>query len=299
MSKSTVGFIGLGVMGEPMCRNLARKASRPVIAYDIDTAPLGRLAADGVKAMASVSDVATGADVVMLSLPGGKQLQEICEAPDGLLAVMKPGQTLIDLGTSPVKLTKDLASRFSAKGVEYADAPVARTRKAAEEGTLAITVGGAKELFNDIEPLLRCFASEVTHCGDVGAGQVVKILNNMMVVCTVVALSETSALAKGAGVDTRTLFEAFMKGSADSFALRNHGMKSVLVEEFPERAFPVDYMLKDMDYVKALAADLGFDAAALNHGHDLLSRASALGYHSPYWPIISKLIDGSLAKAAK
>lgn len=299
MSGGPIGFIGLGVMGEPMCRNLARKVSRPVMAYDIDSAPLGRLAADGVKAMASAGDVAAASEVVMLSLPGGKQLQAVCEAPGGLLAVVKSGQTLIDLGTSPVKLTQDLAGRFAAKGVKYADAPVARTRKAAEEGTLAITVGGARDVFDDIEPLLRCFASEVTHCGNVGAGQVVKILNNMMVVCTVVALSEAKALATSAGVDTRTLFEAFAKGSADSFALRNHGIKSVLVEEFPERAFPVDYMLKDMDYVQAMASDANFEATALNYGHELLSRASKLGYQTPYWPIISKLIDGSLAKPGK
>lgn len=299
MAGDPIGFIGLGVMGEPMCRNLARKVSRPVVAYDIDAGPLDRLARDGVKAMGSIGDVAASAEIVMLSLPGGKQLQSVCEAPGGLLDVMKAGQTLIDLGTSPVKLTKDLASRFAAKGVKYADAPVARTRKAAEEGTLAITVGGSKDVFGNIEPLLRCFASEVTHCGDIGAGQVVKILNNMMVVCTVVALSEASALAKGAGVDTRTLFEAFMKGSADSFALRNHGMKSILVQEFPERAFPVDYMLKDMDYVQAMAADADFTATALNYGHDLLERASKLGYRTPYWPIISKLIDGSLAKPDK
>jgi 3-hydroxyisobutyrate dehydrogenase-like beta-hydroxyacid dehydrogenase len=294
MSKDSLGFIGLGVMGEPMCRNLATKMSRPVIAYDIDAAPLDRLAAHGVKSAHSAGDVAALAEVVMLSLPGGKQLQQLCEGAGGLLEVMKSGQTLIDLGTSPVKLTKELAGKFAAKGVKYADAPVARTRKAAEEGTLAITVGGTKDVFNAIEPLLRCFASEVTHCGDVGAGQVVKILNNMMVVCTVVALSEARALAEGAGVDTKILFDALSKGSADSFALRNHGMKSVLVQEFPERAFPVDYMLKDMDYVQALAADANFKAVALTYGHELLSNASQLGHHTPYWPIISKLVDGTL-----
>lgn len=299
MSGGPIGFIGLGVMGEPMCRNLARKVARSVAAYDIDPAPLGRLAQDGVKAMTSAGEVAERSEVVMLSLPGGTQLQAVCEASGGLLAVMKSGQTLIDLGTSPVGLTKELANRFSAKGIKYADAPVARTRKAAEEGTLAITVGGEKGVFDEIEPLLRCFASEVTHCGGAGAGQVVKILNNMMVVCTVVALSEAKALATTAGVDAGTLFEAFAKGSADSFALRNHGMKSVLVEEFPERAFPVDYMLKDMDYVMAMAADAKFEATALRHGHELLSRASELGHHTPYWPIISKLIDGSLAKSGK
>ena len=174
----------------------------------------------------------------MLSLPSGRHLQALCEGDDGLLAIMREGQTLIDLGTSPVNLTKDLARKFEARGVRYADAAVARTRKAAEEGTLSITVGGAPSCSTAIEPLLRCFASDVTLCGGVGSGQAVKILNNMVLFQMCRAFGGGRASPKRLGVDTKLLFETLAKGSADSFALRNHGMKSIMVDQFPEQAFP-------------------------------------------------------------
>lgn len=290
MAQSTIGFIGLGVMGEPMCRNLARKIGRPVVAFDVNAEPLRRLREAGVVAAGSAAEAAKASDVVMISLPSGRHVLDLCEGEDGLLARMKPGQTLVDLGTSPVRLTKELAARFAAKGIDYADAPVARTRKAAEDGTLSITVGASAAVFSRIEPLLRCFASEVTHCGEVGSGQAVKILNNMVIVCTVVALSEAAAMAKAAGVGTKLLFETLAKGSADSFALRNHGMKSIMVDAFPEQAFPVSYMLKDMDYALEMAADAGFAPQALALGRQLLARAQDEGFRAQYWPVISKLI---------
>lgn len=290
MVQSGIGFIGLGVMGEPMCRNLALKIGRPVTAFDVKPEPLQRLREAGVTAGSTVAEVVAASGIVMISLPSGKHVLDLCDGKGGLLETMQAGQTLVDLGTSPVRLTKELAQRFAAKGIDYADAPVARTRKAAEDGTLAITVGGSADVFTRIEPLLRCFASEVTHCGDIGSGQAVKILNNMMIVCTVVALSEANAMAKAAGVDTKLLFDALSKGSADSFALRNHGMKSIMVDQFPEQAFPVSYMLKDMDYALEMAADAGFSPQALTLGRQLLVQAQDKGFQAQYWPVISKLI---------
>src|SRR5690606_20784353 len=131
---------------------------------------------------------------LFVSLPSGQHLASICDGPDGVIANAAPGLIFVDLGTSPLSLTRELAGRFGEAGLRYADAPVARTRAAAEEGTLAITVGGDSEVFEAVEPLLRRFASEVTHCGPVGTGQVVKILNNMVVVGTVISLCEAAAI---------------------------------------------------------------------------------------------------------
>ncbi len=285
-----LGFIGLGVMGEPMCRHLKKKSGAAVIAYDLVPEPLNRLQQFGVEAARSAVDVVARAEIVFLSLPSGKQLKEICEGPQGLLAITRAGQTVVDLGTSPVGLSRELAGKFAQKGVRYADAPVARTRQAAEDGTLAITVGAPSDLFARIEPLLRCFASEVTHCGDVGTGQLLKILNNMVVVGTVVVLSEAAAIAESAGFDTRKLFETFTKGSADSFALRNHGLKSVAAGEFPKRAFSTEYMLKDVTYALQMAQEGGVAARSAENGRKLLSQALEEGWKDEYWPVISKII---------
>jgi len=292
-TEKTLGFIGLGVMGEPMCRHLITKSGSPVVIFDLMPEPVGRLVSIGARAAGSAAEVARAADIIFVSLPSGKHLQALCEGPDGLIAHTAAGRTFVDLGTSPLKLSRELAARFEAKDVAYADAPVARTRQAAEQGTLAVTVGGSEPVFARLEPLLRCFASEVTHCGEVGSGQVVKILNNMVVVGTVAALCEAAAIAGSTGMDTKFLFDAFSKGSADSFALRNHGLKSVALREFPLRTFSSEYMLKDISYALAMAQDAGITAKGAGRSEELLKLAVEKGFGAEYWPVIVRLIDGS------
>ena len=141
MTFKTIGFIGTGVMGEPMCRNLARKSGAQVYAYDRSTAPLLRLAAHGVKAAASLAEVVRKADIICMVLPSGKHVEAVCEGPEGICALAKPGQIVIDLGTSPVALAKRLDKALQSRGAIFADAPIARTRQAAEDGTLSIMVG--------------------------------------------------------------------------------------------------------------------------------------------------------------
>jgi 3-hydroxyisobutyrate dehydrogenase-like beta-hydroxyacid dehydrogenase len=290
MSESQIlGFIGTGVMGEPMCRNLAAKSGRRVIAWDPAPAPLERLRDAGVQVGASAADVATRADVLFLCLPGGAQLEALCEAT--LLPAARKGQTLVDLGTSGVGLAREMAPRFAARGADYADAPIARTREAAQKGTLSITVGASPEVFARIEPLLRCMGSDVTHCGGVGNGQAVKILNNMVLFQTVNALAEALALGRRAGVEPALLFEALSKGSADSFALRNHGMKAMLPGQYPERAFSVAYASKDNGYALELGRKTGVRLRGAALLAEVLEEAKAAGYGDAYWPVIAKVVD--------
>lgn len=283
-----LGFIGLGTMGEPMCANLARKGGHPVSAFDLSPEPLARLAAQGVTRAGSFTELLQHAKIVFLSLPGGKELARVCDGEGGLLMLCRKGQTIVDLGTSPVPLSRDLAARFAAKGVDYADAPVARTRQAAIDGTLSIMVGGSDAVFARIEPLLRTMASEVSHCGEVGAGQIAKIMNNMVLAQTVVALAEALTIARNNGMDGARLYETLTKGSADSFALRNHGMKAMLPGVFPERAFSAEYMLKDLGYALDLAGAGGVDAKGAANAADLMKRAIARGDGAAYWPVIVK-----------
>lgn len=297
MSATTIGFVGLGVMGEPMCRNMARKSGRPVIAHDRASEPLERLREHGVSTAASLADLAASCGVVFMALPSGRHVEAVCDGPGGLLATCRPGMLVVDLGTSPVDLTRDLAARFSAKGARYADAPIARTRQAAEDGTLSIMVGASEDDFAELKPLLDTLASEVTHCGPVGSGQIVKLMNNMVLIETVVALSEAIAVARRAGLDGKVLFETLTKGSADSFALRNHGMKAILPGQFPERAFSTDYARKDLSYALALGEELGLDMLGAKTADSLLRRASEAGDGDLYWPVVSRVIDPGDGKA--
>ena len=290
-SPAKIGFVGLGVMGEPMCRNLAAKSGAPVIAYDVSPEPLRRLQEHGVRAAARLDEAARESDVVFLALPSGRQVEQVCLGPNGLLASTRAGQIVVDLGTSPVDLTRRLASAFAEKEARFVDAPVARTRQAADEGTLSIMVGADDATFEALRPLLGCIGSDITHCGAVGAGQTVKILNNMVLIATVVSLSEALAVARRTGLDGKLLFETLAKGSADSFALRNHGMKAILPGNFPRQAFSTDYARKDLGYALALAAEVGLTLDAARTAERLLDEASRRGFGDLYWPVVSRVVD--------
>lgn len=257
---------------------------------DNDSGPLDRLAAHGVSAGTAVQ-VMQQSDIVFLSLPSGEIVAELARAPDGLLEHVRAGQIVVDLSTSPVDLTRELAQQFASRGATFVDAPVARTRAAAEAGTLSVMVGGELDLFERIKPIIATFASEITLCGSIGSGQVVKILNNMVLFETVVALSEARAIARRAGVDPQVLFETFMRGSADSFALRNHGLKAILPGDFPEKAFPVDYARKDLRYALALAQQTGVQALGAQNVDRWFDAALAQGHGNRYFPAISRVID--------
>jgi 3-hydroxyisobutyrate dehydrogenase-like beta-hydroxyacid dehydrogenase len=289
---TTLGFIGLGVMGEPMCRNLAQKSRARVLGFDLSAAPLERLRAHGVEAAADIAELCAAAEMVFLSLPGGSQVEGVCGGERGLVALARAGQTFVDLGTSPPRLARALETAFAARGAGFADAPVARTRQAAEAGTLSVMVGGEAETFARIQPYLACFATDIAHCGASGAGQVVKILNNMVLFQTVAALAEARALALSAGVEAQTLFGAFVNGSADSFALRNHGMKAVLPQLFPTQAFSTEYALKDLRYALELGVEAGLQLPGAQVAESLLTRAIAEGFGEQYWPVISKMVRG-------
>ncbi len=290
-----IGFIGVGTMGEPMCRNLARKSGIEVLAADRDRAPLERLAADGVKA-ASITEIAESCRTILLSLPGGKEVEQVCLGPDGLVEKARLGWTVVDLSTAPVSLARRLYAEFEGKASAFADAPVARTRQAAIDGTLSIMVGGTPDCFARIEPLLRHMASEVTYCGDAGSGQAVKILNNMILFQTGVALAEALTIARAHGVDGKVLFETLTKGSADSFALRNHGMKAMLPGVFPERAFSCEYALKDLSYAIQMAEEKGVPALGADVVRELMERAVELGHGKEYWPVLVKAIEDATRK---
>jgi len=287
-----IGFIGVGVMGEPICRHLATKSGLQVLASDLDNAPLERLAVHGVQ-RADIAEISARADIVFMSLPSDSVVRGVVEGQDGngLLALCRPGQVVVDLSTSPVSMTRELAEKFAQCGVAFADAPVMRTRAAAEAGSLAVPVGAEEALFQRIRPLIAMFATDITHGGGVGAGQVIKILNNMVLYETVQALAEARAIGVRAGVDPERLFMALSTGSADSFALRNHGMKAIVPQVFPERAFPVTYARKDLLYAVALADSVGVNASGAMNLIASFDAAIAQGHGDKYAPAISLVLE--------
>lgn len=290
---NVLGFIGLGVMGESMCRNLAKKSDARVVAYDARSQPLDALAADGVERAASIADVATRAGTIFLCLPGEPQVRAVCLERDGLAAQVRAGQTVVDMSTVPVALSRELGAAFAAKGVAFADAPVARTAQAARDGTLSIMVGAEPAVFARLRPFLDCMGTEITHCGPVGAGAAVKLMNNMVVAQTVVALAEALAVARASGaVDPEVLFSALTKGSADSFVLRHHGLRSLLPDRHPtEGAFPTTYIIKDLSYAMALAESAGLTLEQASTTRRLMERTAAAGHGEQYYTSVIRTIE--------
>ncbi len=284
---TTIGFVGLGVMGEPMCGHLARRSGLTVFAHDLRDEPLRRLAEFGIRP-ATLPQIAAACDVILLSLPDGRAVDTVVRS---LEPGLRAGQCVVDTSTSSVELTRQIGARLTAKGILYADAPVARTRDAAARGELSIMVGATDDTFARIRPILQTMGTDVTHCGSVGCGQVVKILNNMLVFQHCAALAEAIAIGRRNGVPPEVLLPTMTLGSGDSFVLRNHGMKAMLPGVFPERAFSTRYAIKDLSYALEMAEASGLDMAAANLTMQRLKQTEAAGYGDQYHPVVLKVID--------
>ncbi|WP_375392493.1 NAD(P)-dependent oxidoreductase [uncultured Sphingomonas sp.] len=285
---ASLGFIGLGVMGEGMAANVVAKAGVPVYGFDLDAGKVDRLSRAGMIGCASVEEVADAAELVFLSLPAAAQVSEVC---DRLLAAPGRLRAVVDMSTAPASLARSLNARCAASGLDFIDAPVARLRQAARDGTLSIMVGATPEQFTAIEPYLRFMGSDVSHCGPSGSGQVVKILNNMVVFMTVHALAEALAVGRAQGLDGKTLFDVLSLGSADSFMLRNAGMGALVPEVFPPATFPTTYALKDIGYALDLAEEVQLDLPGAHATQALLEATRGAGFEREYYPVFLKLLQ--------
>lgn len=287
-SLGAIGFIGLGVMGGGMCANVVRKHGGAVHAFDMNPEALAAQVAVGAVAAASVAEVAQAAEVVFLSLPGGRQVAAVCAE---IAANAKPGRIVVDLSTTGVADARGVAATLEQAGMLFADAPVARTRQAAIDGTLSIMVGASAELFPRIAPLLGYMGSDVTHCGEVGCGQVVKLVNNTLLFENVAAIAEMMVVAERAGVAPAKLVEAVGLGSGNSFALQNHGVKAMVPRSFPEKAFPSTYALKDLGYAIELASEMGVEPRMANRAAQYYRAAVDAGIGEKYFPAIIEVMD--------
>ncbi|MCX8997210.1 NAD(P)-dependent oxidoreductase [Rhizobiaceae bacterium BDR2-2] len=290
----TIGFIGLGVMGGPMCRNMALKHQGRVLAFDMNAAAVAAVAEAGAEPAETAAALAAESDAIFLSLPGGLQVEAVTAE---IAAQVRPGAVIVDLSTTPVAVARKVGSFLAQRDIAFADAPVARTREAAQRGELAIMVGAHASVFERIRPLLSHIATDITHGGDIGSGQVLKLVNNMLVFENVVTIAEMMVLGERAGVSPEILLDAVSRGSGDSFVLRNHARKAMLPRDFPERSFPPEYVLKDIDYVFQLAQETGVPLKAAETVRRYYEKAVEHGLGGRYFPGVIRLVeDGIMAE---
>jgi len=274
-------------MGAPMCRNVALKHDGRVVAFDLVPQAFETLEGTKAEFLRHLDEVWAAADVVFLSLPGGTQVEAVCIGANGVPSQSRKPGIIVDLSTTPVSTARKVAVALGVAGVAFADAPVARTREAAQKGQLSIMVGASDELFSRIEPWLRYMGTDVTHGG---SGQALKLINNTLLFENVVAIAEMMVLAEKAGVKPEVMIDAVSKGSGDSFALRNHAMKSMLPRSFPEKSFPPEYVMKDLSYVLELAAEQKVTVRAAELAMRYYKATAESGFAGRYFPAVIEVV---------
>ena len=213
-----IGFIGLGIMGNPMSRNLI-KAGHSLVVYDIVPALLDAGVAHGAARGASSADAAARSELIITMLPDGPQVEEAVLGSGGVLEGAQKGAIVVDMSSISPLVAQKVGAACAAKGVHFLDAPVSGGEPKAIDGTLAIMVGGDKAIFDKVLPVLQAMGSSVTLTGAIGAGNVTKLANQIMVACNIAAMGEALVLATRAGLDPGVVFNAVKGGLAGSTVL--------------------------------------------------------------------------------
>jgi 2-hydroxy-3-oxopropionate reductase len=243
---SKVGFIGLGIMGKPMAKNLV-KAGFSLVVFDMVEAPLKELAADGAERAASPKEVAEKAgDVIITMLPNSPHVREVVCGRNGIAEGIREGQIVVDMSSIAPLVSRELCAVLKEKGADMLDAPVSGGQEKAEKGTLAIMAGGAQAAYEKVKPILEKMGSSV-YVGESGAGQITKLVNQTIVAINIAAVAEGMSLAEKAGVDPRRVFEAIRRGLAGSQCLEDKAPR--MFEGRYNPGFRINLHIKDLGNV--------------------------------------------------
>ncbi|AWM79187.1 2-hydroxy-3-oxopropionate reductase [Gammaproteobacteria bacterium ESL0073] len=238
-----VGFIGLGIMGKPMSKNLL-KAGYSLVVYDRNQDTVKEVAAAGAKAAQSTKEVAEQSDVIITMLPNSPHVKEVALGEGGLVDVAKKGTVLIDMSSIAPLASREIHDALAAKGIAMLDAPVSGGEPKAIDGTLSVMVGGDKALFDKYYDLMKAMAGSVVYTGGIGAGNVTKLANQVIVALNIAAMSEAFTLATKAGVEPELVYQAIRGGLAGSTVL-DAKAPMVLDRNF-KPGFRIDLHIKDL-----------------------------------------------------
>ena len=249
----TIGFIGVGIMGMPMAKNLIDENYK-VIAYDIDDKALNEIVDYGATKTKSNKKVAEKSDLILTMLPDSSDVEEVVLGEKGLIEGLKQGQTLIDMSSITPLVTQKISKKLEAKGVEMLDAPVSGGQEGAEKGTVAFMVGGKKKVFDKYKDILKIMGGSVILVGDIGAGQTTKLVNQVIVGINIAAVAEALTLGKKAGVDPEKIVKAIENGLAGSQCLEDKAPRMLNGEYDP--GFKIKLHVKDLNNVLKTTREL-------------------------------------------
>jgi 2-hydroxy-3-oxopropionate reductase len=269
-----IGFIGLGVMGKPMARNLLR-AGYPLVVYSRSRPPMEELAAEGAERAGSPREVAQRSDVVITMLPDTPEVEQVLAGPDGVFEGGRPGLVVIDMSTIDPMAARRLAARAAERDIAMLDAPVSGGEIGAIQGTLSIMVGGDAAAFQRCLPILQAMGRNIVYMGEAGAGQITKAANQVVVALTIAAISEALVLAAKAGVDPAKVRQALLGGFAGSRVLEVHGQR--ILERNFRPGFRVRLHHKDLRIALSLGRAVGTSLPLTALAHEWLGALVARG----------------------
>jgi 2-hydroxy-3-oxopropionate reductase len=249
-----IGFIGLGIMGKPMARNLL-KAGYKLVVFDVVPAPLQEVVAAGAEKGLSPADVAAKTDIVITMLPNSPHVKEVVLGKNGVIEGAKKGCLVVDMSSIAPLAAKEVAAGLAGRGIDFLDAPVSGGEPKAIDGSLAIMVGGRQDLFDKVRDILLKMGASAVLCGDVGAGNVTKLANQIVVALNIAAMSEAYVLATKAGVDPEKVFNAIKGGLAGSTVL--NAKSPMVLDGNYKPGFRIELHIKDLQNALDTAHEIG------------------------------------------
>ncbi len=290
--KQKVGFIGVGLMGHGMAKNLMLKGHPLTILGNRNREPVDDLISKGATEVTSPKAVAEASDIVFLCLPNSPTIERIVLGADGVIEGVSDGMILIDTSTADPSSTMKVAESLAVKGVRFLDAPLARTPVEAEEGRLNTMVGGDADLFEDVKPVLECFCENIFHVGALGAGHTIKLLNNFLGMTIASATCEAITTARKAGIDLAKFNELVSAGILNSGMFQTI-MRYPLEGDGAGLKFALANARKDVGYYQSLTQSLGVTSPVGSGVYQAFAQAVASGYGGEFVP---RLAD-AMAKA--
>lgn len=283
-----VGFIGLGLMGKPMSKNLL-KADFAVTVYSRSRHKIEDMTSFGAKLAASPKETAAESEVVILMVPDSRDVEEVVLGKSGLIEGIKPGSTVIDMGTISPQVEVRMAEELKKRNVEYLDAPVTGGDVGAAKATLTIMVGGRADVYEKCLPIFKAMGTNIFHMGPTGSGQKTKIVNQIIVSLNLLATAEGLMFAKSAGLDPSKVIEAISGGAAASYQLTNFGPK-MLKHDF-EPGFKIAHLQKDLRIALTLADTVKLPMLGTSMVHQLLHTLDQEGHGDKGTPMMVHVLE--------
>ncbi len=269
-----IGLIGLGIMGKPMAKNLL-KAGYELIVSDLNEEAVAEVVAAGAVKAPSNKALASDCEVVLTMLPNSPQVKQVVLEEGGILPSMKAGQVFIDMSSINPMASREIAAALAVQGIEMLDAPVSGGEPKAIDGTLAFMVGGKKDVFDKYQPLLKAMGASVVYCGEIGAGNVAKLCNQVVVAVNIAAVSEALMLGQKAGVSPDLIYNAIRGGLAGSTVM--DAKAPMIMDRNFKPGFKIDLHIKDLNNVLDAAKTVDAPMFMTNMAMEMMKMLHAAG----------------------